>query len=236
MSHTDSIATESDSLCQFFNKDHSTTVRAMARSITKRDVASAEVVQVHQDGFKIDGTNVQGKPFEVSVSFSSPVHSATMVKDTFLQMGERAERNYSSINHRRRREIPGQPPGWRTYWPNWTTFLILLAMGVLSFFYIYFFPETSIPILRWTKDLVGLDFIRFCVHFTIGLHSFETMTAWYLMKRVAKIEFNAKQFVIWSLCVQFLGIGSMLKLQPIVYNSKFVYDEIEREEGHSTTR
>jgi hypothetical protein len=111
------------------------------------------------------------------------------------------------------------------YWPDWTPFLIALAIGVASFFYIYFFPDTRISILRWIKDVVGMDTIRFCVHFAIGLHSFQTITAWYLMKRIATFKFTVKQVIIWSMVVQFFGIGSMLKLLPLVYYSKFASEE-----------
>ncbi|KAI8595363.1 hypothetical protein EDD21DRAFT_420736, partial [Dissophora ornata] len=126
--------------------------------------------------------------------------------------------------------IPGQPAGLGVYWPHWNPFLTTLAISVSSFFYIYFFPDTTIPLLRWTKNRVGLDTVHSCVHFAVGLHSFQTATALYLMKDVAKCSFSLKQTAIWTVCVQFLGIGSMLKLLPIVYNSKFVSDEIDAEE------
>jgi len=49
------------------------------------------------------------------------------------------------------------------------------------------------------------------------------------MKDVAKCSFSVKQVLIWSVCVQFFGIGSMLKLLPIVYNSAYVSQELEEE-------
>ncbi|KAF9573025.1 hypothetical protein EC968_009075 [Mortierella alpina] len=129
--------------------------------------------------------------------------------------------------------IPGQPAGWRVYWPHWNLFLVSLAAGVSSFFYIYFFPDTRISLFQWMKNTVGIETVRSCVHFAIGLHSFQSVTAIYLMKSLSAYKFSLKQTVIWTVCVQFFGIGSMLKLLPIVYNSKFVRDELEREEKSS---
>ncbi|KAG0238836.1 hypothetical protein BGX31_003162 [Mortierella sp. GBA43] len=207
----------------------------MARTFTKQEVASASVVHVSQEGFKIEGTHAHGKPFQMSKPFSSPVRSMSMVKEAFLRATKLSEETSPMTPHRRR-EIPGQAPGWRTYWPDWTPFLIALATGTLSFFYIHFFPDTSISLFQWIKGVVGIKFISFCVYFTIGLHSFENITAWYLMKRVAKCHFSVQQLLTWSLCVQFLGIGSMLKLLPIVYYSKFVSEEIEHEEQSEALR
>ncbi|KAF9952351.1 hypothetical protein BGZ72_006353 [Mortierella alpina] len=130
-------------------------------------------------------------------------------------------------------KIPGQPAGWRVYWPHWNLFLISLAAGVSSFFYIYFFPDTRISLFQWMKNTVGIETVRSCVHFAIGLHSFQSATAIYLMKSLSAYKFSLKQTAIWTVCVQFFGIGSMLKLLPIVYNSKFVHDEIEQQEKSS---
>ncbi|KAG0100347.1 hypothetical protein BGZ93_002216 [Podila epicladia] len=140
-------------------------------------------------------------------------------------------------------KVPGQPPGWRVYWPNWTPFLIGLAAGTSSFFYIYFFPETKIPIFQWTLNKVGMPTIRSCVHFAIGLHSFQTLTAWHLMRRVSAYRFTIPQSVAWTGCVQFFGIGSMLKLLPIVYNSAYAHalnqqnqqEELEEHMGAKVT-
>ncbi|KAG9322016.1 hypothetical protein KVV02_003405 [Mortierella alpina] len=129
--------------------------------------------------------------------------------------------------------IPGQPAGWRVYWPHWNLFLISLAAGVSSFFYIYFLPDTRISLFQWMKNTVGIETVRSCVHFAIGLHSFQSVTAIYLMKSLSAYKFSLKQTAIWTVCVQFFGIGSMLKLLPIVYNSKFVNDELEQEEKSS---
>ena len=114
------------------------------------------------------------------------------------------------------------------YWPKWNPFLVTLAASVSSFFYIYFFPDTKIPLLQWTKNRVGYDTVRTCVHFAVFLHSFQTATAHYLMRSVSAYKFSWKQMAIWTGCVQFFGIGSMLKLLPIVYNSKFVHDGMEQ--------
>ncbi|KAG0211741.1 hypothetical protein BGX28_007503 [Mortierella sp. GBA30] len=129
-----------------------------------------------------------------------------------------------------RLKIPGQPPGWRVYWPHWNPFLISLAAGVSSFFYIYFFPDTRISLFQWMKNTVGYGKVRNCVHFAIGLHSFQSATAIYLMRSLSAYKFSLKQSAIWLVCVQFFGIGSMLKLLPIVYNSKFVHDLLESQD------
>ncbi|KAF9192754.1 hypothetical protein BGZ51_004922 [Haplosporangium sp. Z 767] len=194
---------------------------------TIQEMVSAKVIRVCQDHLVIEGQTGRGGCFNVSVAFPKSTYSQVAVKDTFMHLGKIAESG-TPRSKRPRRQIPGQPPGLGVYWPNWSPFLIALAAGVSSFFYIYFFPDTRIPPFRWIKSIVGMDSIRFCVHFAIGLHSFQTVTALYLMKRVAKCEFTLKQTLIWSGCVQFFGIGSMLKLLPIVYYSKFVSDGYER--------
>ncbi|KAG0266741.1 hypothetical protein BG011_001200 [Mortierella polycephala] len=215
----------------FFN-EHSATVLNMACYFTTnkntiQEIVSAKVIRVCQEGLVIEGRTDRGDCFDVSVAFPNPIHSLIAVKDTFMHLGKIAETGTPRSKRPHRRQIPGQPPGLGVYWPNWNPFLIALAAGVISFFYIYFFPDTRIPPFRWTKSIVGMDKIRFCVHFAIGLHSFQTITALYLMKRVAKCEFTLKQTLIWSGCVQLFGIGSMLKLLPIVYYSKFVNDGYE---------
>ncbi|KAG0350855.1 hypothetical protein BGZ54_003614 [Gamsiella multidivaricata] len=230
--HQDPIAPHSDTLSQFFNQQHPETVLVMARSFSKKNVVSAAVVQVHRDGFVIEGQTAQAGPtLQVSVSFSSPALSLVMAKEAFLRIGKQAEAEAEAERGSVvRRQIPGQPPGLGVYWPHWSPFLIALAISVSSFFVVYFFPNVSIPPFVWIKQIWGLDTVRTCVHFAVFLHGFQLVTAWYLMKRVAKCPFSIKQVLIWSVCVQIMGIGSMLKLLPIVYNSKFVSDEIEAEE------
>lgn len=242
----DVIAPHSDSLCQQFNQDYPATVLNMARffmksssskttnggaAAAKNVVVSASVVQVQQDGLLIEGQTLQGKHFKLSVSFSGgSMKTLTMVKESFLKLGKQADRGLQQTATTTRRQIPGQPAGLGVYWPKWNPFLVTLAASVSSFFYIYFFPDTKIPLLQWTKNRVGYDTVRTCVHFAVFLHSFQTATACYLMRSVSAYKFSWKQTAIWTVCVQFFGIGSMLKLLPIVYNSKFVHDEMVQEE------
>ncbi|KAF9358509.1 hypothetical protein BGX26_001604 [Mortierella sp. AD094] len=222
----DVIAKHSDTLCQFFNLRYPGTVLALARSYSKRITPSAEMVQVREDGLTIDCKDEHGIKFQVSIPFPQPVHSLSAVKEMLLHMGEEAEDDAPRSCYR---EIPGQPSGWRVYWPNWNLVLIILASGVLSYSYILMFPDTTIPPLVWIKEILGLDNIRIWIEFAVFLHAFQAVTAVYLMKRVSKYKFTLKQTIIWTACVQVLGIGSMLKLLPIVYNSKFVSDEIDED-------
>ncbi|KAF9091209.1 hypothetical protein BGX23_005381 [Mortierella sp. AD031] len=239
----DMIAPHSDSLCQQFNHDHPSTVLNMARffiggsknASVSKNVVSARVVQVRQDGLLMEGQTLQGKSFKLSVSFlGGSMQSLDTVRESFAELGKQANRGMAqtTTTATRRRQIPGQPEGWRVYWPKWNPFLVTLAASVSSFFYIYFFPDTKIPLLQWTKNKVGYDTVRSCVHFAVFLHSFQTSTAIYLMRRVSAYRFSLRQQAVWTGCVQFMGIGSMLKLLPIVYNSKFVHDEMEKEEGY----
>ncbi|KAF9437793.1 hypothetical protein BGZ76_011112 [Entomortierella beljakovae] len=222
----DVIARHSDSLCQFFNLRHPEVIFALASLYSKQNVFTAVMVNIWGDGFTIDIHDKQGTGFQLSISFARTVVSLNDVKDVFLQMGEKAETESQRSLHR---NIPGQPPGWRVYWPNWTPFLMFLAFGVLSFTYIAIFPDTNILPFKWTVELLGIDTIQTSLWFAFGLHAFQAITAVYLILCVAKCEFTIKQKIIWTLCVQCMGIGSMLKLLPIVYNSKFVSDEIDEE-------
>ncbi|KAG0307689.1 hypothetical protein BGZ97_000315 [Linnemannia gamsii] len=227
--NADVIAPHSDSLCRQFNQDHPTTVLNMARFFIgskdqSKNIISASVVQVRHDGLWIDGETLKGERFKLSVSFSGSMQSLAMVRESFLKLGKKADRGL--LYQTTLRPIPGQPAGLGVYWPRWSPFLIALAASVSSFFYMYFFPDTKIPLLQWTMEKVGgYGTVRTCVHFAVFLHAFQTATAIYLMRRVSAYKFSWKQMGIWCGCVQFFGIGSMLKLLPIVYNSKFVQDE-----------
>ncbi|GJJ74136.1 hypothetical protein EMPS_06494 [Entomortierella parvispora] len=230
----DPIAPHSDSLCQIFNQEHPATVLTLLRYVARNratistddPILSAKVVEVNQYGLTIDGRTAQGKHIQGTISFPGPVHSLTLATESFLKLGKQAKESLSS---RESRKIPGQPPGLGVYWPHWTPFLIALAVSVSSFFFVYFFPNVSIQPFKWIKDTFGLETVTTCVHFAVFLHSFQLVTAWYLMKDVAKCSFSVKQVLIWSVCVQFFGIGSMLKLLPIVYNSAYVSQELEEE-------
>ncbi|KAF9206910.1 hypothetical protein BGZ49_001574 [Haplosporangium sp. Z 27] len=224
MSDSDVISKHSDTLCQFFNLRYPEIVLSLARSHSKQNVPSAYMVQVRENGLDIECQDEQGSNFRVSVPFPRPVHSLSAVKEIFLEIGERAEEDAPTLYLR---QIPGQEPGWRTYWPNWNWVLITLATGVLSFTYIAIFPDTKILPFQWILDFMGIDLIHTWLEFAFFLHAFQTVTAIYLMKRVSKYKFTLVQTAIWIVCVQGFGIGSMLKLLPIVYNSKFVSDEID---------
>ncbi|KAF9909773.1 hypothetical protein EC991_008096 [Linnemannia zychae] len=239
----DIIAPHSDSLCQQFNHDHPTTVLNMARffigskdTITSKKihVISASVVQVRQDGLLLEGRTIRGEHFQLSVAFEGgSKKNLAMVKESFLKLGREADRGLLRTSPR---PIPGQPAGLGVYWPRWTPFLITLAASVSSFFYVYFFPDTKIPPFVWIKDYFGYDTVRSCIYFAVFLHAFQTATAIYLMRRVSAYKFSWKQMAIWMGCVQFMGIGSMLKLLPIVYESRFVEQDnlkIEREEQYA---
>ncbi|KAG0314549.1 hypothetical protein BGZ99_008063 [Dissophora globulifera] len=132
------------------------------------------------------------------------------------------------------RQIPGQPAGLGVYAPHMSPFLIVLAIAVSSFFYVYFVPDTNTPPFVWIRDYFGMAVVTSCIHFAVFLHAFQVATAIYLMKWLAKCPFTFMQTLIWCVCIQFLGIASMLKLLPIVYESKFVSDEIEKEELENT--
>ncbi|KAF9127037.1 hypothetical protein BGW39_006163 [Mortierella sp. 14UC] len=239
----DMIAQHSDSLCQQFNQDHPATVLNIARffigskdttTIKKIHVVSASVVQVHEDGLLMEGQTIRGEHFRLSVAFAGgSMKSLAMVEESFLKLGREADRGLLRTSPR---PIPGQPAGLGVYWPRWTPFLITLAASVSSFFYIYFFPDTRIPPFQWTKNLVGYDTVRSCIYFAVFLHSFQTSTAIYLMRRVSAYRFSWKQMAIWTGCVQFMGIGSMLKLLPIVYESRFVEQENLRMEREALYR
>jgi hypothetical protein len=56
------------------------------------------------------------------------------------------------------------------------------------------------------------------------------------MRRVSAYKFSWKQMAIWMGCVQIMGIGSMLKLLPIVYESRFVEQENLRMEKEALYR
>ncbi|KAG0359562.1 hypothetical protein BG005_000601 [Podila minutissima] len=219
MSHQDPIAEHSAVLCEQFNKDPSL-ILDLARSFggQNKSLVSAQITEVSQSGFLLSTKDVNGRQFQTKVTSSRSLHSITQVHDMFATLTTK-----SSQSTRKIQKVPGQPPGWRVYWPNWTPFLIALAAGTSSFFYIYFFPETKIPIFQWTLHKVGMPTIRSCVHFAIGLHSFQTLTAWHLMQRVSAYRFTIPQRLAWTGCVQFFGIGSMLKLLPIVYNSAYAH-------------
>ncbi|KAG9062648.1 hypothetical protein KI688_004952 [Linnemannia hyalina] len=226
----DVIAPHSDSLCRQFNQDYPTTVLNIARFFIgfkdqSKHIISASVVQVCQDDLKIDGETLKGERLMLSVSFpDGPMQSLAMAREAFLDLGKKADRGL--LHQTALRPIPGQPTGLKVYWPKWSPFLITLAASVSSFFYMYFFPDTKIPLLQWTMEKVGgYGTVRSCVHFAVFLHAFQTATAIHLMRNVSAYRFSWKQMVVWCVCVQFLGIGSMLKLLPIVYNSKFVQDE-----------
>lgn len=103
MSQQDFVSSHADRVCHSINQDHSDAVLAVAR-FTKQDVASATVVQVSQEGFKMEGKDGQGKSFEMSVSFPGPVHSMAMAKDTFLQMSKQVK-TPSTLNPHLRREV-----------------------------------------------------------------------------------------------------------------------------------
>ncbi|KAK3819466.1 MAG: hypothetical protein J3R72DRAFT_529224 [Linnemannia gamsii] len=242
----DVIAPHSDSLCLQFNQDHSTIVLNIARffieskdaatintNTKKVHVVSARVVQVRQGGLLLEGQTIRGQHFKLSVAFSGgSVKSLAMAKESFLKLGKKADRGMLRTCPR---PIPGQPTGLGVYWPRWTPFLITLAASVSSFFYVYFFPDTKIPPFLWIKNYFGYDTVTSCVYFAVFLHAFQTSTAIYLMRRVSAYKFSWKQMMIWMGCVQFMGIGSMLKLLPIVYESRFVAEEnvrIEREEAY----
>ncbi|KAF8945195.1 hypothetical protein BGZ47_003112 [Haplosporangium gracile] len=236
----DVIATHSDSLCREFNQDHPTTVLNMARFFIgskdqSKHIISANVAQVSHDGLWINGETLKGERFKLLVSFSSSsMQSLAMVREAFLELGRKANRGL--LHQSNLRPIPGQPAGLGVYWPKWSPFLIVLAASVSSFFYMYFFPDTKIPLLQWTMEKVGgYSTVQSCVHFAVFLHAFQTATAIYLMRSVSAYRFSWRQMGIWCGCVQFFGIGSMLKLLPIVYNSKFVQDEnlmMEKGEGY----
>ncbi|KAK5809166.1 hypothetical protein F5H01DRAFT_351364 [Linnemannia elongata] len=226
----DMIAPHSDSLCRQFNQDHPTTVLNIARFFIgskdqSKQITSVRVVQVCQDGLWIEGETLKSERFKLSVSFSGgSVQSLAMARKAFLELGRKADRGL--LHQATLRPIPGQPTGLGVYWPRWSPFLITLAASVSSFFYMYFFPDTKIPLLQWTMEKVGgYGTVRSCVHFAVFLHAFQTATAIYLMRSVSAYRFSWKQMAIWCGCVQFFGIGSMLKLLPIVYNSKFVQDD-----------
>ena len=103
-------------------------------------------------------------------------------------------------------------------------------MAVSAFFVVHFFPTIELQPFKWIKDTFGLETVATCCYFAVFLHAFQLVTAWYLMKDVAKCSFKVQQVLIWSVCVQFFGIGSMLKLLPIVYNSAYVSQELEENE------
>ncbi|KAF9933642.1 hypothetical protein FBU30_004885 [Linnemannia zychae] len=225
----DVITPHSDSLCRQFNQDYPSTVLNMARYFlssrdptSKTNVVTANVVQVHQDGLLIEGATRKGDKFKLSVSFPDSMQSLAMARESFLKLGKQADRG---LLRSEPRPIPGQPEGLGVYWPRWTPFLITLAASVSSFFFVYFFPDSKIMPFQWIQDTFGYGTVRTCVHFAVFLHAFQTATAIYLMRRVSAYRFSWKQMGIWCGCVQFFGIGSMLKLLPIVYNSKFVNDD-----------
>ncbi|KAG0334017.1 hypothetical protein BG004_000592 [Podila humilis] len=222
MSHLDPLAEHSASLCDQFNQSPSL-VLDLARSLGgDNSIVSAQVSQVTQTGFLIVTQDRTGRQSQTKVTSSRSMHSISHAHEVFTALATQSA--CSKIQ-----KVPRQPPGWRTYWPNWNTFLVSLAVGVTSFFYIYFFPETRIPIFQWTIRTVGMPIIRNCVHFAIGLHSFQTATAWYLMRRVSAYRFTLPQGLVWTGCVQLFGIGSMLKLLPIVYNSAWVHAQNQQE-------
>ncbi|KAI8356421.1 hypothetical protein B0O80DRAFT_26319 [Mortierella sp. GBAus27b] len=102
MSQQDFTSSHSERLCQTLNQEHSDAVLSMARTFTKQEVASASVVHVSQEGFKIEGTHAHGKPFQMSKPFSSPVRSMSMVKEAFLRATKLSEETSPMTPHRRR--------------------------------------------------------------------------------------------------------------------------------------
>ncbi|KAF9007661.1 hypothetical protein CPC16_001587 [Podila verticillata] len=230
MSYQDPIAEHSVVLCEQFNKDPNI-ILDLARSFggQNKSLVSAQITEVSQSGFLLSTRDATGRRFQTKVTSSRSMHSITQVHDMFATLTTK-----SSQSTRKIQKVPGQPPGWRVYWPNWNLPLVALAAGVSCTFYVYFFPDTKIPVLQWALQKVGgMPTIRSWVHFAIGLHSFQTITAWYLMRRVAAYRFTIPQRLVWTGCVQFFGIGSMLKLLPIVYNSAYVHalNEQQQHEG-----
>ncbi|KAG0340830.1 hypothetical protein BG000_011011 [Podila horticola] len=237
MSHQEPVAEHSASLCEQFNKDPKI-ILDLARSFggQEKSLVSAQIIEISQSGFLLSTKDANGRQFEIKVTSSRSMHSISQVHDMFAMLTTK-----SSQSTRKIQKVPGQPPGWHVYWPDWTPFLIALAAGTSSFFYIYFFPDTKVPLFQWTLHKVGMPTIRSCVHFAIGLHSFQTVTAWHLMRRVAAYRFTIPQRLAWTGCIQFLGIGSMLKLLPIVYNSAYAHalnqqQQHEEVEEHKETK
>ncbi|KAI1318525.1 hypothetical protein EDD11_006407 [Mortierella claussenii] len=207
-------------LATILNAFHPNLVLDIARSIAGPEVTYAFVMDASMSELDIVAYVYPERRLKLSVDLTeAPSHLIQRILDIC------GDRDIPMRDTLLRRQIPGQPAGLGVYWPRWNSFLIALAGSVSSFFYIYFFPDTQISLLEWIKNTVGLNTVHSCVHFAVGLHSFQTVTAWYLMRRVAQCNFSFKQTMIWTVCVQFLGIGSMLKLLPIVYNSKFVKEE-----------
>lgn len=111
MSHLqDPIAPHADSLCQIFNQEHPSTVLILLRHVagnratipTDDPILSAKVVDVNQYGMTIDGRTAQGKHVQGSISFPSPVHSLTLVTESFLKLGKEAEQSLSSPSESRK--------------------------------------------------------------------------------------------------------------------------------------